>query len=190
MKSKITTRTGDDGTSMALSGGRFSKGHPIMECVGCVDELRAQTALLRQSLLSGGREEHVAFLEWLMHVYFVIGATCSDPLDKRPEWHPVQLAPEHLDRLEAEQLRLEAQLTLPKTFILCATTPSAAQADVTAAAARRLERAVVRMMDEEPECRLRPVIVFVNRLSDYLYILARHIEGGSHHPVDYDLLRG
>jgi cob(I)alamin adenosyltransferase len=188
MKSKITTKVGDNGESMALSGQWLSKADPIMECVGCVDELRAHTAQLRLSLLAEGAEELASLLEWLMHLYFVVGSACSDPLEKHPERHPARLVPEHLQKLEAEQMRLEEQLSLPDGFILCATTPCAAQADVTATVARRLERAVVCMMDAQPEFRSGLVIAFVNRLSDYLYVLARYIEDGLHHTVDYNVL--
>ena len=188
MKSRITTKVGDNGESMALSGQWLSKADPIMACVGCVDELRAHTALLRLSLLAGGEEELASFLEWLMHIYFVIGSECSDALEEHPERHPARLAPEHLQRLEAEQMRLEDQLALPNGFVLYAADPCAAQADITATVARRLERAVVRMMDAQPEVRSGLVIAFVNRLSDYLYVLARYLEHGDHVAVEYTTL--
>ena len=123
MKSRVTTKRGDHGETTALSHDAHPKSHPIIECVGVVDELRAHIALVRQLLLAarpGGHDETAAFLLWLLHVHFVIGAMCSDPLRKRPEYHKGFLADEHLARLEGEQARLERGLSLPRGFVVSA----------------------------------------------------------------------
>jgi cob(I)alamin adenosyltransferase len=189
MDSYVTTRRGDLGETTALSGQSLPKGHIVVECTGCVDELRAQTALLRLQILERDPDSrHAPFLLWLLHTYFPIGSACSDPANQHPEYHPRRIGPPHLARLEAEQESLESALTMPRKFIASAATPLAALADVTCTAARRLERNLVRLREAEPAFDAEHILRFVNRLSDYLYILARTLDGDHHISVDYTML--
>jgi len=192
MKPYITTKVGDHGETRTLGGEKLPKSHIVVECTGWVDSLRAQTALLRLQIQEAGAVDsaaHAAFLLWLLHLYFVIGAEASDPGRVHPEYRPVELSVQQLARLEAEQQRLEADIDLSKAFIVSASNPLAAQADITATTARALERSLVRLKEAEPK--LETVVLFplVNRLSDYLFILARYLERGKHLPVDYGVLK-
>jgi cob(I)alamin adenosyltransferase len=190
-RSQVTTRRGDAGETTALSGDALSKGHPILECTGCVDELRAHTAFARLLLVEerlDDPERLADFLLWLLHAYFAIGSACSDPLDKHPEWRKVDISAEHLRHLESVQARLEEKTKLPPQFIVSATTRLAAQLDITCTVARRLERNVVRLKEAVPEWRADAIIPFLNRLSDCLFILARYVEAGRHETVDYGVL--
>lgn len=191
MKSRVTTKQGDTGQTRALSGDSYSKSHLIMECVGCVDELRAQTALVRLLTLQEQAREHervADFLMWLMHTYFLIGTECSDPMVKHPEYRQVVLAQRHIDRLESEQMRMEARMKLGRSFIVSAANLVSAQVDITATLARRLERNVVRLKEAYPEFDASLLLVYLNRLSDTLYILARYLDGKHTHAVDYAVL--
>lgn len=191
MRSLVTTKRGDAGETTALSGEAYPKSHAIMECVGSLDELRAHTAAARLMLLeesSGEAEASAAFLLWLLHVYFLIGTACSDPDDKHPEYRRGAVSAEHLTRLEVEQGRLEAMLSLPRSFLVSATNRAAAQVDVTCTVARRFERNLVRLKEACPGFKAGDLSAFANRLSDYLFVLARTLEGGRHLPVDYALL--
>ena len=191
MKSHVTTKQGDSGNTRSLGGDICRKSDTLMEATGWLDSLRAQLALLRLQILASDatdREELAAFLWWLIHVCFLMGAQISDPTDKKPEYRPDELGPRHLERLEKEQQRLEAGLQLGRSFIASASTLKAAQADITATVCRTLERNLVRLQDELPEFRGGALMVFTNRLSDYLFILARHLENGHHLPVDYKVL--
>ncbi len=191
MRSQVTTKRGDRGESTALSGGSFPKSHPIMECVGTLDELRAQLALARLEIIEcrgDPEEQQAAFLAWLLNACFALGAQCSDPVQRKPEFHAVTIEPRHVTRIEEEQARLEEIVTLPSAFIASAANRESAQVDVACTVARRFERALVRLKEAYPESNLDAPLVFVNRLSDYLYILARHLEGGEHHVVDYKVL--
>jgi cob(I)alamin adenosyltransferase len=191
MKSRVTTKQGDDGDARAISGDRLPKSHPLMECVGKVDALRADTARLRLELLESGREdaeELGAFMLWLLHVYFLAGTQCSDPERKHPEYWYDQVGERYLKRLEAEQARLEAGLTLPRSFIVTATNSLAAHADAVCTVVRDLERAAVGLREAVPAFQANELLVFFNRLSDYFFVLARHLEDGEHHPVDYNVL--
>jgi cob(I)alamin adenosyltransferase len=183
IKSQVTTGRGDGGDTSALDGQSYSKSHPIMECVGTVDELRAQTGVLRIAILEhqpADREPIAEFLLWLIGRYFLIGSSCSDAENRHPERHPHKLTAEDVAKLEAEQLRLENLAQLPRAFILTASTPLAAQADLACAVARRLERQCVRLKEAVPGFDAALILVFLNRLSDCLFVLARYIEHGKH----------
>ncbi len=193
MKSHVTTKGGDHGESTTLGGERVRKSHVIMEAVGTLDEVRAHLALLRTGVLASGREEweqDAEFLHWLLHICFLIGTELSDPHRRHPEYRRAELSPGHLSRLEAEQARVESGLALPHAFIVCAGTPLAAQADLAATVARRLERAVVRLAEDVPRLEEGPLLPFLNRLNDYLFVVGRRLEDGRHLPVRYEVVDG
>jgi len=190
MKSSVTTKQGDAGQTKALDGNAFDKCHSMMEAVGALDALRVQTALLRLQLQDKNPEAlpEIGFLHFLLHTYFIFGATISDPYRRKPEWHHGEITQHYLDRLEAEQEHLESGLRLPRAFIVSATNALAAQADITACAARTFERRLVAFCRETPGFECPICLAFANRLSDYFFILARHLEKGYHLPVNYEIL--
>lgn len=191
MKSQVTTKYGDGGMTRSLGGDKVPKDHPIVEATGALDTLRAELALLRLEMVErpGGESSPEAdFLWWLLHMCFVMGAEISDPLRKHPEWRQGEVGPKHLAHLEKEQARLEAATPLPRAFIVSATNRAAARADITTTMARAFERRLVSLKSAVPEFQADNLLAFVNRLSDYLFILARHLDGGEHHPVDYGTL--
>ena len=190
-RSQVTSKRGDKGETTTLGGDDVSKSHPIIECCGCVDELRAHVALLRQQVVATRPDdaETADFLVWLLHCCFSIGSQCSDPRNAHPGYRQVDIAPEHLSKLEALQAKLEESVTLPRQFIVSASNPLAAQTDVMTTYVRRLERAIVRLKETEPEFNCEHIIIFVNRLSDTLYMLARFFDDGNFQTVDYDVLR-
>ena len=191
MKSHVTTRQGDKGQSRLLDGTQVPKYDIVMECVGTIDELRAQIALTRQFMLTRDvAEEKVLtdFLTWLSNACFLIGAACSDPGQRRPELHTRAIEQNHVFRLEVEQARLEAAISFEDGFIASASNAVAAQADVACTVARRAERRLVQLAKKEGKFATGPLLAFVNRLSDYLYVLARYLDGDEHVPVDYGML--
>lgn len=190
-RSRVTTKNGDAGTTRTLGGEVLPKGHPVLECTGWVDALRAQTALVRLHVLEDppAKSEAIGeFLLWLLHVYFLIGSAVNDPENRHPEYHKDTLGPKHLAKLEQEQARLESDLQLPRAFIVSASNTLAAEFDVTATVARTLERRLVELKATVPAFDADEILRFVNRLSDFLYVLARFVEKGKHHPVDYSVL--
>ncbi len=192
MKSKVTTKQGDAGNTKALDGSALDKSHPMIEAVGMLDELRTQTAMLRLQVQGEGPDAltEIGFLHFLLHTYFLLGTIISDPHGKKPEWRRGEITREHLAQLEAEQERMEAGLRLPRAFIVSATNTLAAQADIVAAVARTFERRMVAFCLATPDFDHPVSVAFVNRLSDYFFILARHLEKGHHQPVNYELLDG
>ena len=192
MKSQVTTKYGDDGMTCILGGDRISKNHPIVEANGTLDSLRTRIARLRLMVIErnpAGAEKHAEFLWWLLHVCFVVGSEISDPLWKRHASHPGKIGPEHLKKLEAEQARLELSTPLPHGFVVSAANIASAEADVTATVAREFERRLVALHEAIPEFACGDLLIFSNRLSDYLFILARRLDDGRFQAVDYNASR-
>lgn len=191
MKSQVTTKKGDAGQTTALDGEAFGKDHPLMEALGALDTMRAQIALLRTQLLEQRPDaaRETGFLLFLLHACFLFGSALADAHNRKPEWHPLRLESLHLGLLEAEQARLEAGLQLPRAFIACASNSIAAQADIAAGYVRAFERRLVAFQRIVPEFNDPVYGAFANRLSDFLFILARHLEAGRHQPVDYTVVQ-
>lgn len=190
MVSKISTRRGDAGTTSSLGGDAFSKAHPMIDCLGALDRLRAQTALLRLLMIERkpGDLENAEFLFWLLHCCFMMGAQVSDVENHHPEWRHGDLEYRHLSRLEARQEKLESMIELPKGFIASAANVLAAEADLTAVAARDFERSLVRVTDHFPPLAQTVLLPFSNRLGDFFYVLARYLDGGAPVTVNYALI--
>ena len=190
MRSQVTTKKGDAGTTRTLGGTVVSKSHPTIECTGALDALRAHTALLRLRIQDQRTAEPAldGFLNWLLHVYFLIGAEVNDPEGLHPEYRRDIVGPTHVERLEREQAVIEAQVRLPKAFIVSASNVLAAEVDLLATTARTFERELVRLKEVVPAFQAAALLAFTNRLSDTLYMLARYLEVGKHIPVDYEVL--
>jgi len=190
-RSQVTTKKGDQGTTVTIAGVELSKSHPVLECCGQIDALRSYTALCRLDVLASGRAdaERIAdFLLWTLHMYFLMGAQCNDPENRKPEFRKIDIGPEHLARLEAFQAGLEAQTRLPRQFVLSASNPLAARIDYACTLARHAERAAVRLTEAVSGFKSEHILSFLNRLSDTLFMLARYLDGGKHLTVDYDSL--
>lgn len=190
-RSQVTTKRGDSGATTTLGGEDVSKSNPVIDCCGCVDELRAYTALVRHKILarSPGDNDAADFLWWLLHCCFSIGSQCSDPRNLHPEYRKVDIGPEHVAALETFQQQLEDAVKLPRQFVVSAANELAAEIDVLTTIARRLERAMVRVKEYEPLFACADMLVFVNRLSDTLYLLARRFDRGEFQTVEYAVLQ-
>lgn len=193
MKSHITTKTGDAGTTRTLSGDIESKAHPILECTGWIDTLRAQLALIRRRILIEKPEswqEIGDVLFWLIHCCFLIGTQVNDAKKKHPEYRWGEISDTFIEKLEHEQQWLEGLIELPRAFIVSAATELSAQVDVSTTFARTFERSLVRLKEAEPEFDAEKLLIFSNRLSDYLFILARYLDRGDYEVLDYTRLNG
>ena len=191
MKSRVTTKNGDAGTTRTLGGDVVSKGDIVIECTGHLDTLRAHTARVRLQVIaaSGDSEETLSgSLFWLLHVFFLLGTQINDPENKHPEYRKEEVSEKHLARLEAAQEALEAGLKFPTAFIITASSVLAAEVDVLATVARDLERSLVRLQASVPGFAGVQVLAFINRMSDYFFVVARYLEKGDHRVVDYGVL--
>lgn len=170
MAPKIYTKTGDDGRTGLFGGGRVDKDHARVEAYGDVDELNAVIGAARAVEMMPRVDEVLAPVQ---RDLFAIGALLATP---QPAKHREQLEKARLSDKRVAQLEQaiddgEEELEPLKAFILPGGTPKAAALHVARTVCRRAERSIVRLQrtDEVPQV----VIVYLNRLSDLLFVLAR-----------------
>lgn len=164
---KIYTRSGDDGSTSLFSGGRVSKTHLRVESYGTVDELNSVLGLARALKPSDATMDK---LERVQNHLFHLGADLATPMDAKSEW-VVRMDEEKVAWLEATIDQMTADLPPLAAFILPGGTPAAAQLHVARTVCRRAERLVVALAYQEEVGEL--VIQYLNRLSDWLFTLAR-----------------
>jgi cob(I)alamin adenosyltransferase len=169
MSFKIYTKTGDSGKTGLYGGTRVSKAHLRIESYGTVDELNSHLGLLAD-LESDANIK--AFLLGIQHKLFTLGSIlAADPAKtnlKVPE-----LKNEHIVALEEAIDGLDAQLPPLRAFVLPSGHVHASSAHIARTVCRRAERLCVALNDDVP---LEPmVLIYLNRLSDYLFTFARFV---------------
>ncbi|MFO0908335.1 MAG: cob(I)yrinic acid a,c-diamide adenosyltransferase [Isosphaeraceae bacterium] len=165
---KIYTKTGDDGTTGLLGPGRLRKDAARIEAYGTVDELNALVGVARSHPIDA---EVDAFLAQVQDELFAVGAALADP-DPQGRFHQAITA-RHIERIEQAIDALEARLPPLQQFILPGGTPGAALLHLARTVCRRAERQVVHLMHEAGEHVDPPLLVYLNRLSDALFVAAR-----------------
>jgi cob(I)alamin adenosyltransferase len=163
---KIYTKTGDDGTTGLFAGGRVTKTHARVEAYGTVDELNSVIGVAR------AHKPHQD--EWLRRVQndlFHLGSDLATPLDADAAW-VVRLPPEAVKWLEGRIDEMADVLPPLKNFVLPGGCPAAAHLHVARTVCRRAERLVVHLTEQEEA--INPnALIYLNRLSDFLFTLAR-----------------
>jgi cob(I)alamin adenosyltransferase len=170
---KIYTKTGDSGDTGLFGGPRVPKDDLRIEAYGTVDELNAQLGLARSESLPPDVD---ALLGRLQNELFVVGAELATP---QPHPHVPRIEAAHVAALEQAIDQAEAQLPPLREFILPGGTRAAALLHVARAVCRRAERRVVRLSRREGENVSPQVVVYLNRLSDLLFVLARQMNAHS-----------
>lgn len=170
MAHKIYTKTGDDGRTGLFGGGRVNKDHVRVEAYGDVDELNAVIGSARSVEMMPRIDEILAPVQ---RDLLAIGALLATP---HPEKHRDALEKARLSDKRIAQLEQaiddgEAELETLKAFILPGGTQKAAALHVARTVCRRAERAIVRLQHEADVPQI--VVVYLNRLSDLLFVLAR-----------------
>lgn len=171
---KVYTKRGDDGTTGLLYGGRVDKDDVRTAAYGTVDECVSALGMARATLTD---DLHDLVLE-VQRELFAVGAQLATKVD---DWPRLTVGVSSVDQAMVDALdgRIDASVErhpLPTEFVVPGGTPAAAALDLARTICRRAERHVVTMkrMDLLPdEAPLR----YLNRLSDYLYVLAREAEG-------------
>lgn len=164
---KIYTKTGDDGTTSLFSGGRVSKTHLRVEAYGTIDELNSVLGVAR------AYRPHTRTDAWLASVQrqlFNLGADLATPLDSKADW-VVRMDADTVIGLEQAIDEMTTELPELKNFILPGGSLAAANIHVARTVCRRAERIVVQLQDHEPLG--DNVLNYLNRLSDFLFTLAR-----------------
>jgi cob(I)alamin adenosyltransferase len=174
---RIYTRTGDDGTTGLLYGGRVPKDDLVTEAYGTTDEAVAALGLARALVQD---DAMAADLLQLQRELFVVGADlATNPSERRKLERGVSLVTDAMvTRLERRIDDLVEQRPLPQVFIVPGANPASATIDVARAVVRRAERAVVAL--ERAQREVNPAVrLYLNRLSDLLFVLARWQAGES-----------
>ncbi len=165
---RIYTRTGDDGTSGLVDGSRRAKHDARFEAVGAVDEANA---VLGWAVLALEDPTHLTRIQ---NDLFDLGADLATPgKDFAPSEMVLRMMPEQTTWLEQRIDEANDGLEPLKSFILPGGSEAAARLHVARTAVRRAERAMTALAAAEP---VNPAaMAYVNRLSDYLFVLARAV---------------
>jgi len=176
---KIYTGGGDQGTTSLFSGERVAKSDPRIAAYGAVDELNSVLGAVAAALPPEGS----ALLDELQRIQqelFQLGAWLAVTPGSTAAGHLHPFTEEPAKRLEIAIDALELELPPLRSFILPGGHPAAAWAHVARTVCRRAERHAVSLLTETAEPRCDPhrpscILVYLNRLSDYLFVLARRL---------------
>ena len=161
---KIYTKTGDKGETSLLGGTRVSKAHQKLEAYGTVDELNSHVGMIASL-----NKDHAAFLNKIQHRLFNIGSLLATEKEVSFELPSIDI--NDIEVLELEIYRLNENLPTLKNFILPGGSSSSAQAHIARCVCRRAERRVVALQEEKYSI----LVQYLNRLSDYLFVLSRDL---------------
>ena len=173
---KIYTRTGDRGSTSLIGGERVLKNDPRLEAYGSTDELNAQLALLR-TMLSSETEKNLV-LDLQKHLFRVSSRLACRDKDKNEALTALFKQYAEKDRtltLELEKCIDQMHESLPnvKLFVIPGGNPASSQAHICRTVCRRAERNCIAVHQQEKLD--EALLTFLNRLSDYLYILSRKL---------------
>ena len=171
---KIYTRPGDGGDTGLADGSRIPKDHVRAVAIGDVDELNS---LIGAAILRISSDEARAMLARVQNELFDLGADLATPgEDFAPSEMVLRVVQEQIDRLEREIDRMNEQLQPLTSFILPGGGAGAAHLHLARTIVRRAERSAVAASRHVP---LNPLArIYLNRLSDHLFVLARRIAAG------------
>jgi cob(I)alamin adenosyltransferase len=167
--SRIYTKTGDQGETALGDGTRVPKNHPRVAAYGSVDELNSVLGVLLAQVPGLPEADLVRSIQ---NDLFDVGADlCLPQSVSRPSNPPLRVRPEQAERLEKAIDRLNANLAPLTSFVLPGGQPAAAWCHLARTVCRRAEREVVALSQQEP---INPhTVIYLNRLSDLLFVLAR-----------------
>lgn len=172
---KVYTKTGDNGTTSLIGGRRVSKADNRIEAYGTVDELSANIAFLRDNIISSNAidgsviSQELSELFEVLHRLMVVSALLASDgsmYDKLPK-----ISDENILMLENGIDRMSNELMPITRFTIPGGDPLVSLCHISRTVCRRAERAIIRAkQDDEVD---KNVMEFINRLSDYLYVLGR-----------------
>jgi cob(I)alamin adenosyltransferase len=166
---RIYTRGGDSGETSLGDGARLSKHAPRIEAIGAVDEANAAIGVARLHT-SGARD---AMLARIQNDLFDLGADLCVPGTGRKAEGTLRIAEVQVERLEREIDQMNGELAPLSSFVLPGGEPAAAHLHLARTLVRRAERVMTALAAGEPVS--APALRYINRLSDHLFVAARHI---------------
>ncbi len=173
---QITTRGGDYGDSSLYNGERRGKDENIFEALGDIDELSSYLGLVKHGLSAAGFAIEAETLEGVQKRLILLGGEVATPRSA-PLFHKIEhLTDQDIEWLEAGEYLLLKETEIPPLFVLSGKSELGARTDIARSICRRAERAIVRCIRKDGMIHLARGQNFINRLSDYLFVLARRIE--------------
>lgn len=181
---KIYTRTGDAGTTGLVDGSRLPKHDARMEAIGAVDEANSALGLAAAIL---GDNEHAQQLFRIQNDLFDLGADLATPATEDDDFAPsemvLRMVAAQTEWLEQAIDAANANLEPLTSFVLPGGSEASARLHVARAATRRAERAMTAMAEQ---LRTNPqALAYINRLSDYLFVLARTANDGGRSDIKW-----
>ncbi len=171
MAIKIYTRTGDLGKTSLIGGTKVPKSHIRIDAYGTVDELNAHIGLVYDHTSDTGSRE---MLKEIQDRLFTIGSSLACDPDKEPLMKIPDLKEADIELLEKEIDRMNEVLPAMKFFILPGGHPAISVSHIARCVCRRAERCCVNM--QEQDVFVEPLVIkYLNRLSDYLFVLSRYL---------------
>ncbi len=170
MAMKIYTKTGDKGTTSLIGGTKVSKAHLRIESYGTVDELNSYIGLCKDLLTDDAGKK--ILLEVQDRLFTIGSSLACDPV-KEPKMKIPDLKESDVELLEKEIDRMNETIPPMKNFILPGGHPNLSHLHIARCVCRRAERCCVRLEAEEQEVE-NIIIKYLNRLSDYLFVLSRY----------------
>ncbi len=172
---RIYTKTGDDGTTGLIGGSRVKKYDLRLEAYGTIDELNSQIGLILTTEIDGQARKMLTEIQSRL---FVIGSRLATDSQTGKVAEQLPCSEQAVETLEQEMDRMFEPLPRLTHFILPAGSPGTVYAHIARTICRRAERRIVELSDKTP---VDPLLIkYVNRLSDYLFVLARKINQDHH----------
>ncbi len=171
MAIKIYTKTGDLGKTGLIGGTKVPKSHIRIEAYGTVDELNSHIGLVNDRLTDNPSKK---ILKEIQDRLFTIGSSLACDPDKEPKLKIPDLKEDDILLLEKEMDKMDEVLPQMKSFILPGGHVSVSVIHIARCVCRRAERICVHM--QENNLFVEPLVIkYLNRLSDYLFVLSRYI---------------
>jgi cob(I)alamin adenosyltransferase len=168
---RIYTKTGDDGTTALGDMSRVTKTSPRLGAYADVDEANSAIGV---ALALGGLPADLAdLLTRIQNDLFDVGADLCTPVTPDPKYPPLRITEADVERLETACDEYNERLSKLSSFILPGGTPGAALLHQVRTIVRRAERSTWLLLEAEPESTNRTPALYLNRLSDLMFILAR-----------------
>lgn len=167
---KIYTKTGDRGKTGLIGGTRVSKGDLRLESYGTIDELNAHLGMIRAYPLTEGEKAFMVFLQCKM---FSVGGYLATDQSKVELKSETVITLKDIEAIEEQIDAYDSELPPLTKFILPGGDPQVCATHIARTVCRRAERNIIRLAETQNVD--EKVIRFVNRLSDYLFVLSRHL---------------
>jgi len=175
-KSLIYTKTGDQGETGLVSGNRTPKSDERIDLYGELDELNSRIGIVCAHLASEIKLSQLNhFLHRIQSAIFDLGSNLACEAENREKYKLPQITDEFISEVELEIDKLDAELESLKNFILPGGSVIASLLHLCRTNARSVERKIVKYADATHEELPSNALVFLNRLSDYFFVLARYV---------------